>query len=534
MTPAIAERPVDASPTRRTYDNRFLVLLLEQLLESGHNPRRHFDETKLQELADSVREKGIVEPLVVRPLAGTDNQENQDDDERLYEIVAGARRHRAARLAGLTRVPCVVRDYSDEDVLELFLIENVQRDDLAPLEQARGFKQLLTANPEKYSAATIATKLGMSPAWVWDRLKLLDLVPEASALLDRGRIGIGHAIVLARLKAEHQAKAIDAATGGLWESEGRGLQLQDEDPGSELVDDYQDLKPRSIRELEAWIAHHVRFDVAHAAQAVPLEFGEVAARVEVAAAKPGRGKKVVSITYDTFTHPDAKTDERVYTPSSWARADGSIVRDEWAGQDLTAATCEHAVLGVVVVGRHYGRAFDVCIAKETCRVHWGDEIDRREKERKQRQKEALNGEPSDAGTRAIDAKRKDSEKRERERIARETWQKLQDAVIADAVAQVKSATKMPPTIGGVLGNVDLWRMNETLRNHLGKDWHKKPAAAWLVLAVDNPYTGSFGEYVKDIAKPLGLNIKRLEAICDKHAPAEAGAPANAKKPAKRR
>lgn len=506
-----------------TVGDRFAQVFLGQLVESAMNPRRVFDAVKLEELAESIRQKGIIEPLVVRPVPGPASQREAD-----FEIVAGARRFRAAKVAELDRVPCVIRDYSDEDVLELFLIENVQRDDLAPLEQARGFKQLLEANPDKYSAATIATKVGMSPGWVWDRLKLLDLVPEAQTLLETGRIGIGHAIILARLKPEHQEKAIDTDSGGLWTDAGETLNLDD---ASYDKDPYQDVKPVTVRELEAWIAQHVRFDVAHAAEAVPLEFGEVAARVDAAAAKPGRGKKVVSITYEHHVQADARGDERVYTEQSWRRADGSTVRDDWDGKDRVASTCEHAVLGLVVVGRHYGRAFDVCIAKDSCRIHWGDEIDRRAKDQKARDKQAANGKPSDAGTRAVDAKRKDDEKRAREQAERAAWDKLEPLLEADLFVQARTVTKLPATIGRFVDESDAWDTTATMKKALGADWHKKPAAAWMVMAVRGIHADSFEDYVKQ-ATTLGLNVKRLTAIRDAHAaPAKK---ANAKKPAKRR
>lgn len=489
-TPGVLDRPET---------DRFEYLALTALIESGHNPRRHFDPAKLAELAESIREKGIVEPLVVRTFGAQPNQ---------YEIIAGARRYRAARSAGLTHVPCIVREYSDEDVLELFLVENVQRDDLAPLEQARGFKQLLTANPDKYSAATIATKVGMSPAWVWDRLKLLDLVPEAQNLLDTGRISVGHAIVLARLKPADQERAIDPDGNGLWEPAGATLDL---DEASYDDDPYQDVKPRSIRELEAWVANHVRFDVAHAAQAQPLVFTDLATQVEAAAEQPGRGKKVISITYNHHTHPSARDDaERTYSPQSWRRADGRE----------GSATCDHAVLGVVVVGPHQGRAFQVCIARDTCRVHFADEISAKEKAAKARAKGDTKQAARVEKKQEDDWKRRQREHQERQKAWAEMWPHL----LKEAVAQVSKFTALTPSQAKHL--VNRWEVSfdgRFLVEHLGKQWHEKPVAALLACCINGFYADEWDAFVRNVAKPIGLNLKALQAVRDAHTPKPAAA-----------
>lgn len=369
MTPTTATLPEPAPPGQATpLTDRYTHVPVTTLVESPLNPRVHFDEAKLSELAASIRERGIVEPLVVRPHA------HALPGSPRYEIIAGARRKRAAERIGLTMVPVVIRPYSDEAVLELMLIENLQRDDLDPLEQARGFRALLATNPEKHSVINLATRLGMSPAWVWDRMKLLDLVPEAQALLAAGRISVGHAVVLARLKPEHQARAIATEGGGLWAPEVGTLDLDEEAHAD--ADPYAHLKPKTIRELDAWVATHVRFNVAEMAQAMPLQFDDVAARVARAQAQPGRGRKVVAITRNHHVHPDAKADgERTYGPTSWKRADGTSGTSRDARYNpIDSPRCDQAVLGTVVAGPGYGQVFEVCLAKDTCRVHWAKEI----------------------------------------------------------------------------------------------------------------------------------------------------------------
>lgn len=520
MTTAIAE--TEPTPDRRppAFDERFFVLPIDQLLESGHNPRRRFDDRKLHELADSIREKGVVEPLVVRPLI----TDELSDTEQFYEIVAGARRFRASKLAGLTRVPAVVRNYTDRDLLELFVIENTQRDDLTPLEEAAGYKQLLLVD-QTYTAAMIAARIGHSERYVWDRLKLLDLVPEVQAHLEAGRIGVEHAEVLAKLKPAEQRLAAREVGGGLFEPD-YALKF-DDNPHAPKV------KARSVRQLKDWIAHHIRFDVAHAAAAAPLDFGDTAQAVAAAQAGEGRGRKVVSITF-AHTCPDGAKDlhERTYGATAWKSAQGKN------GQ----ATCEHAVLGVVVAGENYGASFKVCIARDKCKVHWRESVLAKEKSAKLR--------ASGKGTQADKVEKRSAvqqeqswERRQREMKARtEAWKAISDDVLLAAVNQVKPVEHLTAAraaalerIGGEIGFADV-------KKHLGAKWYEMPAAALLVSAVtsfgysswDTKESG-FDQFVRLIAKPLALDVKPLAAIRDQHQRAAAPAPAKAaKKAAKRR
>lgn len=520
MTPtAVTDAPA-VEPTRNPLADKFFHLDPAWLFESEHNPRRHFDEAKLAELAESIRQKGIVEPLVVR------ERPYVEAGAPRFEIVAGARRYRAAKLAGLDSVPCIVRDYSDEDVLEIFVVENLQRDDLSPLEQARGFQQLLTTNADRFSVATIAGKVGMSPAWVWDRLRLLNLIPEAQELLEQGRISVGHAIVLARLKPADQVRAIDPSDGGLWVAEETGALFDEDDEAQDLVDDWQDLKPRSIRELEAWVAGHVRFDVQHMAQAVPLQFGDVAELVEAAEASPARGKKVVSITFEHFVQPEAKDPaDRTYGPKSWHRADGTKGSTE----------CDHSVLGVVVVGPQQGRAFDVCIARDKCEVHFAEEL----KAKREAEKARAKGDTATA--KKVEKKQEATwqrQQREREE-RRKVWEPQKGPVMAAALAQVQNFKALTPKHAAYFeDNGEFYIDTSAARRLLGKTWFKELAAAALVSEISKcEYIESFDAFVKEYAEPLGLNLKPLIAARDAHSPkpeAAASAKKTAKKAAKKR
>jgi ParB/RepB/Spo0J family partition protein len=332
--PPPATTVIETSPAQPFVAQPLAVTLpLVALRESPLNPRRRVDPDRLKELTASVAIHGVLEPLLVRPYTG-----NGDAN---YEVVAGARRFRAAAAAGLLTVPAIVSALNDEEVLEFSLIENLQRDDLSPMEQARGFQALIEANPTKHTPGSIAGRVGMAERWVWERLKLLDLTKAAQQHLDHGRITVGHAIRLARLKPADQARALEH---GVFEPEG---------PTLDLVHDLHAKKAVSLRELDAWIATHVRFDPQHAGAAAPLEFGEVAARVEHA-------KEVVPITYEHMIPADVRdADARTYTPQTWKRADG----------EAGSKSCASAVLGVVAVGRDYGTAFNVCVDK-SCDVHW--------------------------------------------------------------------------------------------------------------------------------------------------------------------
>jgi ParB/RepB/Spo0J family partition protein len=171
-----------------------------RLLPSPTNPRKHFNEQKLQELAESIRSHGVLQPLVVR----------KDKSVAMsYEIVAGERRWRAAQFASLSDLQCVVRDLTDDQVLEIQVIENAQREDVDPVEEAAGFKLLL--DRAIYDVAGLAAKIGKTPSYVYARLKLLDLCEEAKQELANpaSRFTMSHALVLARLpRLEDQRQAV--------------------------------------------------------------------------------------------------------------------------------------------------------------------------------------------------------------------------------------------------------------------------------------------------------------------------------------
>ncbi|MFO8046594.1 MAG: ParB/RepB/Spo0J family partition protein [Halomonas sp.] len=175
-------------------EDRLERLPLGQLIRGKYQPRRDIQPEALEELADSIRAQGVMQPIVVRP-AGVDR----------YEIIAGERRWRAAQLAELDVIPAVIRDVSDEVALALALIENIQRENLNPVEEAMALKRLLVEF--ELTQQQVADAVGKSRAQVANLLRLLALDPEVQTLLERGDLDMGHARALLALSGAKQRKA---------------------------------------------------------------------------------------------------------------------------------------------------------------------------------------------------------------------------------------------------------------------------------------------------------------------------------------
>lgn len=161
------------------------MIPIERIAPNPDQPRRSFDQQALQDLAASIREKGIIQPLIVRPQPGREGS---------FEIVAGERRWRAAQMAKLHDVPVLVRDFDDTEVLEVAIIENVQRADLNPVEEAAGYQQLM----EKFghTQEKLATALGKSRSHIANSVRLLALPDEVLSLIRDGKLTAGHARAL--------------------------------------------------------------------------------------------------------------------------------------------------------------------------------------------------------------------------------------------------------------------------------------------------------------------------------------------------
>lgn len=236
------------------------TLAVDSLQPGRYQPRSRMDQDALAELADSIRSQGVMQPILVRPLA----------DGR-YEIVAGERRWRAARLAGLASVPALVRDVPDSHALAMALIENIQREDLNPLEQAAGIKRLIDEFGMTHAQA--AEALGRSRTGITNTLRLLELAPPVQELLREGKLDMGHARALLALPTLKQIElAREAAT--------RQLSVRQVEQRVNLL--LSPAAPRSVRRPDGDVTR-LQEDMAQ----------HIGTRVEIKSAKGGAGRLVV-------------------------------------------------------------------------------------------------------------------------------------------------------------------------------------------------------------------------------------------------
>jgi len=212
-------------------------LPLDSLTESPLNPRRIFDDSGIKELSASIRSQGVLSPLLVRPT----NAHN-------YEVVAGRRRFRAAQLAGIDSVPVDIRELTDAQCLEIAIVENLQRRDVHPLEEASGYARLLALDEPKYSVEQIAAKCGKHPGYVLGRIRLTELAPAVAEAFTKDEIGLGHALLLAKLQPAEQEEALAACWQETYGSGSKSKRI---------------LLP--VRHLREWIEHNILLELAAAA-----------------------------------------------------------------------------------------------------------------------------------------------------------------------------------------------------------------------------------------------------------------------------
>jgi ParB family chromosome partitioning protein len=186
-------------PQRATTSSAIVEIPLERVAPNPFQPRRHMDTAALEELAASMREHGVLQPvLVTETLDG-------------YQLIAGERRVRAARLAGLERVPAVVRQLADRDQLEVALVENVQRADLDPIDEALAYRQLI--DEFGLTQELVADRVGKARATVANTLRLLDLHPDVQAAITDGRLTEGHGRALGGLAVDAQRNVLGTVLG---------------------------------------------------------------------------------------------------------------------------------------------------------------------------------------------------------------------------------------------------------------------------------------------------------------------------------
>lgn len=401
------------------------MIPLAQLHESPLNTRQHFDVVKLAELATSMRTSGQLTPLLARP--------SQLENKPGFELAAGHRRRRAAEAAGMSELMVIVRDLDDRTFLEILTVDNLQREDVHPLEEAQGYRNLLTI--DGYDPKQIGERVSKSESYVYDRLTLLKLIPELQELFFANRFSLGHAVLLARQGASVQKKLVEDTdgAGGLWRMDHGhatlGLAKPDDEEG-----EYAGLRPVTVRELQQWIDTYVRFDTEE--ESVSQLFPETASTL---AAAEEKREKVVPITRNFHVDPQAKDAEgaRTYGPSSWKRADGEPEGDR-GGSMKPSKTCEYSVIGLVAVGEGRGDTFRVCVDKKRCTVHWAEEIKARNQRERAQEREAS----SSPGAKSSAPKEQSWEREQRLRkeqsaLAKARWAKGGDAVIRAIVPHVK-------------------------------------------------------------------------------------------------
>jgi ParB family chromosome partitioning protein len=198
LSPLLARRAVmPASDAAPLVGDRLASLPLDLLQRGKYQPRVDMRPESLGELADSIKAQGLVQPILVRPLSG-----HLPGESQRYEIIAGERRWRAAQMVGIAEIPAVIRDVPDEAAVAMSLIENIQREDLNPLEEARALGRLIEEFGLTHQAA--AEAIGRSRAAVSNLLRLMDLADEVKHLLEQRRIEMGHARALLGLTSRRQ------------------------------------------------------------------------------------------------------------------------------------------------------------------------------------------------------------------------------------------------------------------------------------------------------------------------------------------
>ncbi len=215
---------------------------LNKIRESKTNPRRFFDEAKLADFANNIRQHGVLQPILLRPLP--------EGEAGTYELVAGARRFRASRLAKRETIPATVRELTDAQALELQVIENVQRVDVHPLDEAQGYAALIELQPDTYTVESIASRVGRSPAYVSGRLRLIQLIAESKQAFYEDKLTVAHAFEIARLQPNDQRRALQECFP------------QYRNTAAILKD--KKAEATTVRELRAWIEREIHLDLTNA------------------------------------------------------------------------------------------------------------------------------------------------------------------------------------------------------------------------------------------------------------------------------
>jgi len=345
---------------------------LVKIRESKTNPRRLFDEAKLAELAENIRQHGVLQPILVRPLP--------DGEAGMYELVAGARRYRASKLVKRESIPAMVRELTDAQALELQVIENVQRVDVHPLDEAQGYAALIQLQPNTYTVESIATRVGRSPAYVSGRLRLIQLVSEAKQAFYEDKLTVAHAFEIARLQPNDQRRALQECF-----PHHRNAGAIFKDKGAEAV---------TVRQLRQWTAREIHLDLTNApfdpqdekllpsagacsrcpkqTGSNPLLFPEIPRRASICTDRECYRAKVEALVQIRVKPLEEKGEKplRVSQAPAW-QANGHAKDVLYEGQYRRAKAkgeCPNTKAAVLIDGKSAGTILYLCQA-EKCEVH---------------------------------------------------------------------------------------------------------------------------------------------------------------------
>ena len=344
---------------------------LDRIRESSSNPRRAFDEGKLRELAANIKLHGVLQAILVRPAP--------DGTDGMYELVAGARRFRASKLAGKETIPATVRDLTDAECREIQLIENLQRADIHELDEGTGYRLLMELKPDFYTVETVAAQVAKSPSYVKGRISLTDLIPAAQTAFYEGKLTVAHALELARLRPADQERALMECFPG------------HRNTASILKD--RKAEAMTVRQLRDWIDREIHLDLKNAPFEVndtnllpaagaclacpkrtgnnPLLFPEIRnkslctdpacyqAKIEAlvrirVAPFVKEGQTPIQISSAPYWQARSKSPDMLY--------EGHYRRAEREGE------CPHTRAAVIVDGREAGTVLHIC-ADENCKTH---------------------------------------------------------------------------------------------------------------------------------------------------------------------
>jgi ParB family chromosome partitioning protein len=377
-----------ATPRNTETDNASVQEInLDQIKPSKANPRRRLDNSALAELATSIKVRGVLQPILVRPVNASG-----------YEIVCGERRWRASIAAGKNRIPARIVNLNDAEALEFAVIENVQRESVHELDEALGYKALIKQDPALYTVETIAAKVGRSPKYVYGRLKLAELTPNLQKAFYEGKLTAGHAMEIARLQPKDQEWALSECFPG---HRTPAAILKDKDP-----------RPIGVREFRDWIQREIHLSLAQA----PFDVNDpnLLAAAGPCTACPKRSGSNPLLFADTIKRPDICTDRECFRQKRDALVQIRINELQQSGEkpvrvsdshlfygekplpgviyrpdyrEATAGDCPTTTVAVVVEGNRAGTKLYVC-TNSKCKTHAAHTVGLSPEEKADRKKQA--------------------------------------------------------------------------------------------------------------------------------------------------